>query len=180
MAPPPWYNPPPPPHTRPSHLPSLYCQPHGRGGQCIINKTNRPVFLFSLLFFHCHMSLFLSVLGIQNVHFIAMCLSVPGLRRMECSRVPTQILFSNSYGFAVLSMSDRKFSLRQLISVICNYSIYKEDLTEISNFKETMKIYNLSIQCSLCFGKISKIPCVFIYRDSFWPFSLFSFLSVFS
>ena len=187
---------PPPPGTTPTpthgHPTPPPCTASPTAGEDNALLTRRiGLFLFSLfIFFHCHMSLFLSVLDIQNVHFIAMCLSVPGLRRMECSRVPTWILFSNSYGFAVSSMTYRKFSLRQF-QWFATILYTKKDLAEISSFEEIIwkfrnirylcnqGIYNLSIQIPCVLENISKIPCVFIDSDSFWPFSLVFFFFLF-
>ena len=80
------------------------------------------------------------------------------------------------------------------IYIIHNYNMHKTDLVDLSSFWEKMeifnvntaiisftfriqRIYNLSKQNSLFFGKISKFPVFSLTENFLGPFSLFSLCS---
>ena len=104
------------------------------------------------------------------------------------TRVPTQIVFSNSCVFPVF-FPVRLQTFPVPINIICDYYIHKTDFADLSSFWKKMDFFATNTQSLLLlesehllleltkflvFWQNFQIPWVFPDRDVFLPFSLFS------
>ena len=110
------------------------------------------------------------------------CCQYRYFRGIWCNRVPTQIAFSNSLCFPCYFPA-RPQIFPAPIYVSCDYYRHKTDLTDFNFFflrqisKSLLPLESENLQLGKTkfpvFWENFQIPCVFPYRDFFWPFSVF-------